>query len=80
MSISIDSMRWKLELAVMIIIGIVASCLQINFFSWEPIIKTISIIFTIISFAFLYMILLLIVDISILKEEIDDIKKSKGRK
>lgn len=80
MSTFIDSIKWKIQIAIAIIIGIIASCYQINSFTWGNEIKVLSIIFTIIAWIFSYVIILLIVEIYTIKDDIIEIKNRKSRK
>lgn len=80
MNTTIESIKWILGLAAMLIVGMIASCLQINSFPWESEIKILSIVFTIFAFSVLFAVLVLIVEIYTLKEEIIEIKNRKSRK
>ena len=70
-----ESTKWKISLGVSILVAAIATCFQINSLQSEMTIKFLSIVITIISFIFLYLILYLYIDICILKDDINDMKK-----
>lgn len=75
MSKFIKENLWKIELGIGIIIVIIQTVIQISSFSWSSEIKTFSSIFSAISLVFLYVFIILFVEINILKENITELKR-----
>lgn len=70
-----EATKWKLQTGVVILVATITTCFQINSLQLEMVSKILFIIFTMISFAFLYILIFLYIEICLLNDDINDIKK-----
>ena len=74
MSNLIDTIKWKLELGIIILIAIIQIYFDISATSWSIEIKILSGFFSILTIVFLYILVIFYVEITILKEDIVELK------
>ncbi len=77
---SIDTIKWKLQIGIMMLIAIITICFQISSTPWSAEIKLLSGIFTIVALIFLYILVIFLIEITIIKEDLIELKKRLDKK